>query len=501
MLKDKFVPFLSVTPNKKFFKLFKRAQVKNILISYHYIRKNPSLAIEMMEYVKQENGLFMTDSGLFTFFNDPNFDPNNFDWYGYADEYVKWLGDNSELIFSACNLDADGYIGYDNTIELNKTHFKPLEEKFAVIYIAHKQFKNDNGIKTLKDYCKRYKYVGVSEEFAPQVQQVYNTAKLTKTAIHGLAWTKPTLLSDYPFLSVDSSSWVGYQKYGSTVFYDGKNFHQYDNNQKDVRKTLKKYCEKYKVKFYEFCHEKNVADSTHNDDEGLTFSIMAWLEVLNSIKKVANRKLKYKVEDFIKGADYTSGKSLDDLLGGEVKEAGNSEVAVYKKRESSLIPLSTFEKDNSGSLFCDNCVINDKCPHNQPGTNCVFDFSIKDNDGLNDTSPLGVLDFLIESQGIRVRRALMVESMEGGSPNKVYSQELKVLEGFAIQKANLILKAKEKKISVSKTATSEVTLTSNTGGEETKGFVGLLQEMISPEKAEEAAKRMVASTEEKKDLG
>jgi hypothetical protein len=62
---DKFVGFCAVTPNRKFFKLFQRAKVRNILISYHYIRKDPALTLEILKYVKANNGLFMTDSGVF----------------------------------------------------------------------------------------------------------------------------------------------------------------------------------------------------------------------------------------------------------------------------------------------------------------------------------------------------------------------------------------------------------------------------------------------------
>ena len=98
-LSDKFLGYCAVTPNRKFMRLFERADVKNILISYHYIRKDPQFTKEILEMVRERGGLFMTDSGAFSFLNDKNFDPHSFDWVEYLIEYTDWLEENKEFIF------------------------------------------------------------------------------------------------------------------------------------------------------------------------------------------------------------------------------------------------------------------------------------------------------------------------------------------------------------------------------------------------------------------
>jgi hypothetical protein len=487
-LTDKFVPFFAVTPNKKFLKLFKRAGVKNVLISYHYVRTNFELTKQFMDYVRSVGGLFMVDSGIFTFKIEDSFDENEFDWDSYIEEYVGWVRANKDFIFSACNVDAEMFFPPRIIDAWNEHYFEPLSKEVNVIYIAHRNAYTvgDDGIKRFKYYCSKYDYVGVSEEFKANVQQLYQIAKKTKTAVHGLAWTKPTILSDYPFTSVDSSSWVGYQKYGSTVWWDGKNFNQVDNKEKDVRKTLKRYCKKYDIRFDEYVTEKN-PDGSHNDDEGLTFSLKAWIEALNSIRKVALRKLRVTIEDLIKGKameEYVKhldsdmqdavSKSLDDLIGEQDNEKQNAEVAIYKKRSEELVNIDDFRQDMGSALFCDNCVVADTCPKAKPGNSCAFNFTPA-KIASNGNTPIAVIDFLIEKQAERVQKALFVEALEGGAPNKVYTQEMRALQELANTKAKMLIDANTKRLTVKQ----EITATDPSGNEGGGGFMSLLSKMMT----------------------
>ena len=174
--------------------------LKNILISYHYIRKDPKFTKEILEMVRERGGLFMTDSGIFSFSNDKSFDGNSFDWIEYLIEYTDWLKDNKEFIFSACNLDADYFVGHDEVVRWNEKFFEPLEKDINIIYVAHPNCMGRGDLDALKEYCNKYDYVAVNERMASQASAIYQMAKQTKTAIHGLAWTKPSILKDFPFI-------------------------------------------------------------------------------------------------------------------------------------------------------------------------------------------------------------------------------------------------------------------------------------------------------------
>ena len=67
---DKFIGYFAVTPSKKFFSLFERAGIQNVLLSYHYIRKHLKDIPDLLNKIRDMGGLFMVDSGAFSFFND-----------------------------------------------------------------------------------------------------------------------------------------------------------------------------------------------------------------------------------------------------------------------------------------------------------------------------------------------------------------------------------------------------------------------------------------------
>ena len=478
-LSDKFIGYCAVTPNKKFMKLFERADVKNVLVSYHYIRKNPSLTQELIQQVRDRGGLFMTDSGAFSFLNDKTFDPKKFDWDSYVEEYTSWLHDNKTYIFSACNLDVDNFVGADRVRRWNELYFDKMREDMNIIYVAHQNVFGRGKLDAFKEYTQEYNYVGVNESFKDEVSSIYQTAKMTKTCIHGLAWTKPTLLDDNPFFSVDSSSWVNYQKFGATPVFDGINFKQYDNNYKAIRSTLKHKCVHYGVKYYEFVHEVDEGTTKHNDDEGLTFSLRTWMDTFQHVKKFARTKLIYTLEDMLEGKKTIfldqeeelieqpelvvegvapKKKSIMDALMTKgissvpavpttykADETGG-EVAMYEKRTGGKIAIDTFIKQTGDVMVCNYCHIADKCPMFKEDNTCAFDFSASETT----KTPLDTIDNLIRIQTERVNRAMLIEKMEGGNINKVYSQELRVLDQMNTSRVNLLITIQNKGLNVSK---------------------------------------------------
>lgn len=495
-LTDKFLGYCAVTPNKKFMKLFERAEVRNVLVSYHYIRKNPSLTQEMLRQVRERGGLFMTDSGAFSFLNDPDFDATKFNWEAYVEEYVEWLDQNKKYIFSACNMDVDLFVGHDAVLRWNRDFFEKIGQDIHSIYVAHPNVMGKGRLDAFKEYCKQYDYVAVNEGMKDEVSSIYQTAKITKTSIHGLAWTKPSILDDYPFFSVDSSSWVNYQKFGATPVFDGTNFKQYDNNDKSVRTTQKNNCAKYGVKFYEYVHEVDEGTTKHNDDEGLTFSLRTWMDVFDHVKKFARTKLTKTVGKMLEGkvtefneAPDNSGKKKSSILGAieakgissvpaipttyQVDEDG-SQVALYQKRETK-IAIADFLDQSGDALVCNFCHIADKCPKFKEDSTCAFDFTLQDQTA----NPVAIIDNLIRIQSERVNRAMLIEKMEGGNINKVYSLELRALDGLNQSKMNILAQIQNRGLNVTKHII-EHTNSSDTAEKpkEDEGFRSLLLGMM-----------------------
>jgi len=455
----------------------------------------------------------MTDSGAFSFLNDKSFDVHGFDWKEYVEEYVGWLEKHSEYIFSACNLDMDLVLGHDIIREWNERYFEPLEEKMNIIYVAHPHTTNPTAM--VREYAKKYDYIAVNEDLAAYVGEISSIVRNNNCCIHGLAWTKPTLLQDYPFTTVDSSSWVNYQKFGATVWFDGRNFYQFDNKKKDERKNLKKYCVKYGVKFYEFVNEVDEGSKPpkHNDDEGLAFSLFTWQDVFEWLKKTANRKLKVTLGQLMHDKDFqweeqvqvvendddgqqtntevgviVSGKKggLADRL-AEMPEVSDTElqgityqqnsdgsqVAVYKRRNDIVEVDEMFAKEFGNTLFCDTCAIQDKCPKFQQSMACAFDFKPK----FVTENPIATLDFLIQAQTERVNRMRLFESMEGGQVNKTLSSEISLLERLNQSRINLIALAQLKNLTMNGGGASSSISSGQQNGEAT--FASVLLNMMN----------------------
>lgn len=226
-----------------------RAKAKDILVSYHYIKTNGIYEREILDEIDALGGYFMTDSGAFTIFGQykgkriPDEIRTEEYWLPYIEEYVKFLSDNSHKIYVAANLDLDNIVGRDVVDRWNETYFKPLEKAMNMIYITQQDdgyYADLNGMKRLKEYCAIHDYVGVNAGFAKQVNLVAQQARITNTRIHGFALTGTQTLVKYPLFSVDSTTWLGGARYGTTYVNKGfNNFSLWDYKHKHYRKSLK----------------------------------------------------------------------------------------------------------------------------------------------------------------------------------------------------------------------------------------------------------------------
>lgn len=265
------------------------------------------------------------------------------------------------------------------------------------------------------------------------------------------------------------------------------------------------------MKFYEFCSEKDEETGKQNDDEGLTFSIRTWLDVFANVNRMAKPKLNMTVQQMLYSTDSRKVKNMakkenvppaegdevslfdalkenPDVIGEasnhgieyRVDEESGAEIATYKKREVERVTLRSFEEEygNSG-LFCDNCMVNSRCPKYAPGYACAFNFAPDDTGDL-----FGMIDMLIKTQQERVNRAMFMEKMEGGQPNKIFTYEMSVLQQMLKLKADLIMASKTKSVQLS-ISYNETDMTG--GGQQGGGVMKMLGDLLGAPKEVPAA--------------
>lgn len=265
--------------------------IKEILVSYHYIRKSLRYYDETVKWIKAQEGLFMTDSGAFSFMGSHFVDEMYKEeyWLPYLEEYVEWLKKYKEYIFVAANLDLDVIVGRDVVRKWNKKYFEPLEkEGLQIVYVAHEEDGDPHAFIHFTEYCRRYKYVGINQRHKEYAVKFYMIARKYKVKVHGFAWTELNLLKRYPFFSADSTTWLGGVRYGTTYDYDGKNFRTLDYKKKYRRKS-RRYP-------YETEAGISIEDVTKREDRYSInrMNLLGWLGFRKEFLKFANLKLTNK---------------------------------------------------------------------------------------------------------------------------------------------------------------------------------------------------------------
>ena len=288
--KNKAVLYFSASSTSDFQQLYDFG-IRESLVSYFYIRKNLKYWDEMLPKFKAEGGIFMTDSGAFSLMGKFSEDSEEYEkmqtedfWLPYLNDYIKWIRDHKDYIFSAANLDIDLIVGRDVVRKWNKKYFEPLEEEgINIVYVAHEDEGDLHAIQHFKEYCSKYKYVGVNQKHKDYAARFYQIAKMYNVRVHGFAWTQLDLLKSYPFFSVDSVTWLGGVRFGTTYDYDGKNFRTIDYKHKYVRKSRR-------IKYLRAgLDEQGIKDESRKPINQM--NLLGWLGFRKEYMKMANLKL------------------------------------------------------------------------------------------------------------------------------------------------------------------------------------------------------------------
>lgn len=262
--------------------------IREVLVSYFYIRKAPKKFEELINKCVADGGLFMTDSGAFSFNSSkkPLTDfPMSF-WIDYLEEYTEFIRSHSDKIFVAANLDIESIVGTSQVDKWNEEYFKPLEEHTQIVYVAHRDNHDYSGLRRFHRYCSEHKYVGVSFQAKERFRTYYSIAQATGTRIHGFGWTSIPMLKQCPFFSVDSTTWMGGVRYGETYKDDGKNFSAIDGKKKWRRKALGSVIKRFNIDKDALAKEERYAVHTMN--------LAGWLGARREFVRSANSKLRNK---------------------------------------------------------------------------------------------------------------------------------------------------------------------------------------------------------------
>lgn len=214
--------FFSGVEQETYLEILYDLGIRNFLMSYEYL-KGKGLS-QLKKY--PDIHLFI-DSGAYTYQNDPKYEEYSEEqWVKQIKEYLSWSKKHKDQIFAIADLDLQYLpnVGYEKVYEWRKKYFEPfmLETGIPVCFIYH-----EDGLDQWEYMCKRYPYVGLSlaidkvEGGSNQLREMFKIAEKHNTLTQGMASTNTKLLSQYPFYTVDSTTWLAGLKYGEISVWTG----------------------------------------------------------------------------------------------------------------------------------------------------------------------------------------------------------------------------------------------------------------------------------------
>lgn len=427
-------------------KLLTEQGVDHVALSYMGLRRRTKFSRPWLISEKYEpNQRVFLDSGAYTL--------NKAEEDQYTQGELQDIG-AAYMAFVMQNLDAIEMVSEFDATALGREYIEAMREDFwddipeeRFLPIWHPEL---GGLDDLDRLAQRYARVGIlqtSVDGRNLNNQLNGIVQKYGTKLHGIAMTKPEVMSSVHFDSVASTSWLSPSQYGDTIVWTGK--------------ELKRYPKKYKEdsrKRHRTLFEQNGFDSAaieaDDSSEVLKLSIWSWQQcvanldrqalsvVTTSLNPSTGEITEEQGEGVVTSAlevrnSVPTIQTLRDrprttlpVLGQLVqKETVLNEQGVSEERDVPLVQVRS-----SSMRMCDTCFLSKKCPAFAEQSNCAYDIPIevKSKDQMQ-----SLQNALIEMQTQRVMFMKMAEDMEGGYADQNLSKEVDRLQKLIKTKAEL----------------------------------------------------------------
>lgn len=222
--------------------------IRNFLMSYEYLKGKG-----LPQLKKYPDIHLFVDSGAYTYQNDPKYESYTIEqWEEQIVTYLAWAKKYKNQIFAIADLDLQYLesVGYEKVYEWRKKYFEPfmLETGIPVCFIYH-----EDGLDQWDYMCQRYPYVGLSlaidkvENGTEQLREMFRIAEKHNALCQGMASTNTAMLTQYPFYTVDSTTWNVGLKYGEISVWTGTKMTRI--KKEDFQTKAFPFIEKYKQNF------------------------------------------------------------------------------------------------------------------------------------------------------------------------------------------------------------------------------------------------------------
>ena len=357
---------------------------------------------------------------------------------GYKKEYYEWVKKAIPYTDAIAELDCEWVV--EEEIWEWREELHEIVQKYgdgAEIIMTPHVYNTERDIRRLSEMTT---YLGANrtDDTHPFWTHLMPTMKELKMKVHGWAVTDNNSIKKMPFYSVDSTTWLGGAKYGSTYHYVG-NWNMSTlpyQNKEENRAKFTAFCKEWDIDFQKF-----VAD--HIPTVNL-FNAKQWAIYAVDMEK-----------------DTTRSYWLDDTEIAEEIQKQREETGIAIKNDRRLDTVKTsadIAPALSAARLCNTCFLNTKCPAYEQNSNCTIDMPLDIG-----ADPAEFMKKMIEIQGQRVMFATFAERMQGGVIDPALTKEMDLL--FKITKT-----AKE----LNNTQTESVTISAK----KMNGGAGLISQIF-----------------------
>lgn len=219
--------------------------IRNFLMSYEYLKGKG-----VHQLKKYPDMHLFIDSGAYTYNQDPKYAEYTIEqWEKQIEEYLAWAEKHKNQIFAIADLDIQYLVGYEKVVEWRKKYFEPfmLRTGLPVCFIYHEE-----GLDVWEYMCKRYPYVGISLNIDREVDETelrnkFKIAEKHNALVQGMASTRTGMLTQYPFYTVDSTTWNVGLKYGEISVWTGNKMSRI--KKADFKEKAFPYIDRYDLPF------------------------------------------------------------------------------------------------------------------------------------------------------------------------------------------------------------------------------------------------------------
>lgn len=433
-----------------------------LLYSFYYLRKAIRAGDVFMDDLKADSlraDYVYVDSGGFTLQRavasgklDVDLDSYIRDYYEFAEEMRPYV-----QVWGAVDCLTPHHKTSGTQFKWEHMDRAVYEARARGIHIAPTIFGHEDLDSLRKsDYLQNFDIVGLSgtKKSRAKSRSLFMQLQRAGMRVHGYAMTSQEEFRAYDFFSVDSSTWLGGQKYGSTYVFRGGKVRTYGLQYKTrVRPTLYQLCQDHGIDYEKVMTDTytgGVNERTQSLPQGVLdeinkMNLVAWKAAVQHHLSITNRAYwtRFAAPVII---DSETGEpinrrddmeSANDLLNKFTAEPGPPEQATPEieadlqsidsdsPEESDLVAEDVeLSKKYKAPLKCSNCVIFNHCDKAVTGNDCAYTFDeIFRRFGPSQAIKQSA-QAVVQLQFERIMRVAMQEKANGGSIDNNLSQEI-----------------------------------------------------------------------------